>query len=376
MAVLEFLSHKPKPAVIIAGAAGVLLVGGADYLTGHAVSPSLFYLLPVFYVTWFAGRRAGIGIAFLSASTLLAVELQMHRLHPIVSCLNFAARSGVFLTFVLLLSAVKRKHEDLEKEVADKTASLRESLEEHLRVEGELRESEERFHATFDQAPVGIAHLDLQGKWLRINRKLCEIVGYTEEELRHLTFEDITHPDDLDASLRYAGQLTCGEVPNYSLEKRYCRKDGSHVWVNLSASMVSSSAGDRRYVVDVIEDITLRKRAEEKIVRQRGFLEKIIESIAHPFYVIDADDFTINLANSASGMRAGRGENTCYALTHGQDRPCSQSGSVCPVELAKESKKLVTVEHTHSDAGGEAKSFEVHASPLFDADGNVTQVIV
>ena len=129
----------------------------------------------------------------------------------------------------------------------------------------ELLESEERFHATFNQAAVGIAHVAPDGSWLRINRKFCDIVGYSEAEMKALTIQDITHPDDQETSMKHFRLLLDGKIGNYSLEKRYISKNGSIVWVNLTASMVSDANGNPRFAVGVAEDITERRRAEEAL---------------------------------------------------------------------------------------------------------------
>jgi PAS domain S-box-containing protein len=134
---------------------------------------------------------------------------------------------------------------------------------ERERAEEELRESEERFRATFEQAAVGIAHVAPDGGWIRVNDRLCEIVGYPREELLEKTFQDITHPDDLDADLVQAGQLLVGDIETYSMEKRYYRKDGSIVWVNLTGALVRDARGEPSYFISVLEDISERKRAEK-----------------------------------------------------------------------------------------------------------------
>ncbi|MBI5602139.1 MAG: PAS domain S-box protein [Deltaproteobacteria bacterium] len=128
----------------------------------------------------------------------------------------------------------------------------------------ELQENEERFRATFEQAAVGIAHVAPDGRWLRVNQKLCEIVGYSRQELLQKTFQDITYPEDLDADLENVRQVLAGEIPTYSMEKRYLRKDGSLVWINLTVSMVRNASGDPAYFISVIEGIGQRKKAEEE----------------------------------------------------------------------------------------------------------------
>ena len=130
-------------------------------------------------------------------------------------------------------------------------------------AEAELRASEERFRATFEQAAVGIAHVAPDGSWIRVNDRLCEIVGYPREELLEKTFQEITHPDELYADLVQAGQLLVGDIQNYSMEKRYYRKDGSIVWINLSGSLVRDARGEPSYFISVLEDVSERKRAEE-----------------------------------------------------------------------------------------------------------------
>lgn len=128
----------------------------------------------------------------------------------------------------------------------------------------DLRENEERFRATFEQAAVGIAHVALDGHWLRVNQKLCDIVGYSREELLQMTVQQITHPRDLDAVQERVRQLLAGEASTYSMENRYIRKDGSVVSINLTVSSVCNASGDPVYLISVIEDITLRKKAEEE----------------------------------------------------------------------------------------------------------------
>ena len=136
---------------------------------------------------------------------------------------------------------------------------------ERRQVRAELRDGEERFRVTFDQAAVGIAHVSLDGRWLRVNRQLSEILGRPPEDLLHKTFQDITHPDDLDTDLEHVRELLAGERTSYTMEKRYVRRDGSLVWANLSGSLVRDAAGAPRYFIAVVEDISERKQAEARI---------------------------------------------------------------------------------------------------------------
>lgn len=125
-----------------------------------------------------------------------------------------------------------------------------------------LRESEERFRAMFNQAAVGITLVALDGRFFQVNPALCEITGYSHEELIQLNFQEITHPDDLEVDWENARRVLAKEISGYSLEKRYIRKDGSIVWVNLTSSAVWDAKGQPKYALGIIEDISERKRVE------------------------------------------------------------------------------------------------------------------
>jgi PAS domain S-box-containing protein len=143
-------------------------------------------------------------------------------------------------------------------------------ITERKAAEERLREAEERVRATVEQAPVGIAHVAPDGRWLLVNQRLCEIVGYPREELLSLTFQAITHPDDLDADLDAAHRVLAGEIDSYEMNKRYLRKDGSAVWVNLTVSLLRDAAGTPKYFISIVEDITVRKRTETALREQEA----------------------------------------------------------------------------------------------------------
>ncbi len=121
-------------------------------------------------------------------------------------------------------------------------------------------------------------------------------------------------------------------------------------------------------------EIDERVKAEGKIEDQRQFLEKIIESLTHPFYVIDALDYTVRLANSASGFRGAPAGRTCYSLIHNEDKPCSGT-LCCPLDIIRETKRPAAVEQPYCDMEGKTRYMEVHGYPLLDNEGNVAQMI-
>ncbi len=131
------------------------------------------------------------------------------------------------------------------------------------RAEEALRQSEERFRTAYENAPIGMALVGLDGRFLNVNRSLCEIVGYSERELRTKTFQDITYPADLEGDLANARQLLQGEINSYQFEKRYIHKEGHLVSVLLTGSLVRDSRGDPLHFIAQIQDISERKRLEQ-----------------------------------------------------------------------------------------------------------------
>jgi PAS domain S-box-containing protein len=157
------------------------------------------------------------------------------------------------------------------------------------RAEQALRESEERFRLTIDEAPIGMALVDADGRFLRVNRALCELVGHTAEELMTLDFQTITHPDDLDADLALIGRLARGEIPSYTLAKRYIRKDGTVVDVRLSVSVVREPDGAPRYYIGQIQDITAQKHLERELRLAEAKSSGILSISADAIVSIDED---------------------------------------------------------------------------------------
>ena len=128
-----------------------------------------------------------------------------------------------------------------------------------------LAAAEERWRLTIDNAPVGIALVSLEGKFLRVNQALCAILGYPVEELLELDFQQITHPDDLDADLHHLDSLLAGEIPSYRMRKRYLHAAGHHVWTDLSVSLVRDSKGKPLHFVSHVADLTEEVQAAERI---------------------------------------------------------------------------------------------------------------
>ncbi|MGI8909830.1 MAG: PAS domain S-box protein [Rubrobacteraceae bacterium] len=152
-----------------------------------------------------------------------------------------------------------------------------------------LRESEERFRAAFEQAAVGMAHVSLLSRWLKANDRLCQILGYTEQELLHLGFQEIVHPEDLDADYEQFTRTLSDELRTYSAEKRYRHKDGRWIWVNQTLSVVRDPSGLPGYFVCVVEDITDRKQAAEALQESENRFRTLVQNASDIIMIIESD---------------------------------------------------------------------------------------
>nr|WP_281357471.1 PAS domain S-box protein [Brasilonema bromeliae] len=149
------------------------------------------------------------------------------------------------------------------------------------RAEAALRESEEQFRTAFDAAPIGMAIVAPDGRWLRVNEALRELVGYSEEELLRTTFQTLTHPDDLETDLSLVRDVIAGRRRTYQLEKRYFRKDGRIVDVLLSVGLVRDDNGAPVHFISQIKDVTEQKRAERQTRASLKEKELLLKEIHH-----------------------------------------------------------------------------------------------
>lgn len=150
-------------------------------------------------------------------------------------------------------------------------------------MERALRESEERFANAFRQSPHGMAFVDPSGRWLKANLALCDMLGYSEEELQGRTFADVTHPEDVGTDIEQLRRLVSGEIGSYHRIKRYVRKDGRVIWVSIAVSALHDAEGKPTYFIGQMEDITLRRSLEEQRAhaeRRAGIIETTI-AVAH-----------------------------------------------------------------------------------------------
>ena len=151
-----------------------------------------------------------------------------------------------------------------------------------------LFNSEIKFEAIFDQAAVGIAHIDSStGHFIEINNQFCKLLGYSEQEMKEKNFQGITHPDDLEADLLNLNQLLSGKIKEYNLEKRYYNKSGAIVWVKLSVSPLFKKGKKLTSLISIVEDISLKKEAEELIKKSETRFKSLFEDSPIPLWEED-----------------------------------------------------------------------------------------
>jgi diguanylate cyclase (GGDEF)-like protein/PAS domain S-box-containing protein len=225
------------------------------------------------------------GFLYPQLRSQIAAERQ-HRIQIFLSVLGIVVLLSLLLGLILFV--FNRK---LADQVRKRTASL--------------TESEQHFRAFFEMASVGVAKVDVHSdKYIRMNKKYCDIVGYSPDELQTLTFGDITHPEDRDNQREHLQRLITGTISEFTIEKRYIRKDSRIIWAYLTISPLWPAGGEPDSTLVVIRDITSRKLAEEKLV----FASKVFENSIEGIVVTDSQG-TIMQVNPAFSLITGYGPN-------------------------------------------------------------------
>ncbi len=244
-----------------------------EFRTRYGLNVSYLTFLPPLAFTLFRGMR--LAVLALAANAVIATTL-WYQLHweQALSIDDLRLLIGVYSLTILVLAAV-----------VDERQLGRGQIEKLRIAEAALRESEERFRRVFEEGPLGLAIVGRDYRFVKVNSALCEMVGYPEAEFVQKTFAEITHQDDVRTDVELAERLFKREIPFYRMQKRYIKKNGAIIWINLTASVISGPDGQPLHGIAMVEDITEIKRAqEEALFRQKlESLGTLAGGIAHDF---------------------------------------------------------------------------------------------
>jgi len=284
---------------------------------------------------------------------------------------GYVVKSSIAKNLLTALECVSRHRFYFDSAVSPAHQSTpidsQEILQRSSALESALRESEDIFRTTFELAAVGVAHVSPDGRFLRVNEKLCKITGYTRDELSRISFQDITHPEDLAADLAQAEKVRKGSLNTFSMEKRYLRKDGSPVWVSLTVSAARNGGGQLKHFISVVEDITSRREAEEA----RSRLAAIVDY---------SSDAIVSKDLNGIIQSWNRGAQHIFGFT-AQEAIGQPITLIIPPELREEENQIIArlkkgerIEHYETvrlTKSGARINVSITVSPIIDASGHI-----
>jgi PAS domain S-box-containing protein len=233
-----------------------------------------------------------------------------------------------------------------------------------------LRESEERFRQTFELAASGIAHVDLDGCFARVNRSLCRILGYTAEELAGRSVKEISHPDDRGVTDAERERMRSGATESVHFEKRYLRKDGVTVWVDLTVALVRDADGEPQYEIAVFDDITERKRADAALRESEARFRSLTE-LSSDWYWEQDGKFRFTLVSRGIQDSIGMPPDDFFGKTR-WDAPMigvSEAEAAAHKALLEAHRPFEEFEYGRRDAQGEVRYISASGEPMLDEHG-------
>lgn len=257
------------------------------------------------------------------------------------------------------LKVLEEKCELLENQCSEYVSALKQTnqrLEKEIRkqkqTESRLKISEMRFRKIFEHAPFGAAIADFSGNIVLVNRVLCMMLGYTQQELEGMHLKDVTHDEDLDADMQRFRQLTTGEIDHYNLEKRYRTQSGDVIWGSMAATRIPGKKPKERSILGMVEDISDRKRAEQEILQSRNALEDIVAERTREIRSLkdrlQAENFI---------LKQELAESRSYGTIIGRSHPIKTV--ISQIELVSPTDANVLI-HGESGTGKELVAREIH----------------
>jgi diguanylate cyclase (GGDEF)-like protein/PAS domain S-box-containing protein len=233
-----------------------------------------------------------------------------------------------------------------------------------------LREIEAQFQSTIELAAIGIAHVGAEGRFLHVNRWLCELLGYTREELLGMSVKQISHPDDKNITDEARARLRAGLINSFQMEKRYVRKDGSVVWVGLTISVKRTPSGEPLHDIAMVEDVSARKQAEEALRQSEARFRSLID-LSSDWYWEQDDQYRLTFMSSRVGEKTGL-DPSAYLGRKRWDQPAL---NLTEADWDKHRAQLDRRERFQDfemqRPGADSRSvwLSLSGEPVFDADG-------
>jgi len=238
-----------------------------------------------------------------------------------------------------------------------------------------LKNNQQLFQSLLESSSDFIWEVDINGKYTFVSPVVKDMLGYTTEEMIGKTPFDSMPDQEKKRVGEIFGNIVANKEKIQNLENINIHKDGREIILETSGVPFFDDNNNLLGYRGVDRDITKTKMGEVSLKKQNDFLNTVLESLSHPFYIINVNDYSIALGNSASGFNTEKAKKSCYELTHHKESPCDSNEHPCPLEIVKKTKKPAVVEHIHYDKKGDARNIEVHAYPIFDKEENVEQII-
>jgi PAS domain S-box-containing protein len=242
---------------------------------------------------------------------------------------------------------------------------------ERRQSESALEESEKRFRCTFENAPIGIVNVSLDGRFMAVNQGYCDIVGYSREELLTMTFHQLTHPSCQATDAELLRKMLNGEMHNFNIEKQYIRKDGNVIWVSLSVTMLHDSNGSPAYFIATVENIDRRKQIEASLSRSRARLRAILDNMPYMVWFKDCEGKYVQVNKRYAENNPLKDYRKIIGKTDYDFWPRELAESYRAVDaevMAMREQRLV---EEPSLEGGRMRWVETFKSPVVDEGGNL-----
>ena len=318
-----------------------------------------FCLIPVVIAAWFLGWRTGFLTAIFSVLAIVIFLFVVDGSLTQMADISVITRIIILFAIALITGLLSDNKRQLEIELKDRKESER-----------ELVETDKWYRSIFDGVNDAVFVETVDGKVLDVNIRACEMFGWSHEEFLTKTVKDMVPPENRALLAENDAPLDQNEFETINM-----RANGEYFPVSVSGRL--RQIGDEKRLIIIVRDITEKQRIESELKRQHQFLSHVIESLSHPFYVVNIDDYSIAISNSAArGNYALDEHTTCYAMTHQRDTPCGDGvGLPCPLQDVLKTRRAVRQEHIHYEEDGEERIFEINGYPIFNAQGKVIQMI-